>query len=202
MTSKLIYMNFIFELQFPSQLNRQQRRYDENSAYRHIQINLEDTKESLNQYNKKPEIVQVSERVIKSRIPMPSRSHDEIQNYQTSSYPHFVAHRGLVPQLWANYTAPTETPAENVSCNAARFECSKRAGCQMALTSYAMYCTTLVPDLNGRKRKRRPRGRRKFNDEKNGESRNQNVCTNHCRHSLIALMSTHEGKRMMKVRKI
>jgi len=68
----------------------------------------------------------------------------------------------------------------------------------MALTSYAMYCTTLVPDLNGRKRKRRPRGRRKFDEDKSGESRNQNVCTNHCRHSLIALMSTHEGKRMMK----
>ena len=34
-------------------MNRQQRRYEEDSGYRHIQIDLEDTKDSFDQYNKK-----------------------------------------------------------------------------------------------------------------------------------------------------
>ena len=45
-------------------------------------------------------------------------------------------------------------------------------------------------------------GRRKFANGQHDELPTKHVCTNHCRHSLIALMSTHEGKRMMKVRKI
>ena len=34
----------IFMQQFPSQLNRQQRRYDDHSGYRHIHVDLEDIK--------------------------------------------------------------------------------------------------------------------------------------------------------------
>ena len=40
----------------------------------------------------------------------------------------------------------------------------------------------------------------KSHEDINDEYRNKNVCSSHCRHSLIALMSTHEGRRMMKVR--
>ena len=42
--------------------------------------------------------------------------------------------------------------------------------------------------------------RHKSHEDINDEYRNENVCSSHCRHSLIALMSTHEGRRMMKVR--
>ena len=100
-----------------------------------------------------------------NRVPIRSRSHEQTKKIPSSSHSNFPApnyDRGLVPQLWANYTAPTETPAENVSCNTARFECSKRAGCQMALTSYAMYCTVLVPGPNERKSKRRSRGKSRY----------------------------------------
>ena len=82
--------------------------------------------------------------------------------------------RGLVPQLWKNYTGPYEPPAENVTCDIARQKCQYRAGCGLALQNYALGCMDLIE----------------------GES---NVCNSHCRHSLIALMSTHEGQRLMKV---
>ena len=42
--------------------------------------------------------------------------------------------------------------------------------------------------------------RHKSLEDIHDEYRNENVCSSHCRHSLIALMSTHEGRRMMKVR--
>ena len=80
-----------------------------------------------------------------------------------------------MPQLWANYTGPPETPAENVSCNVARLKCAYRAGCGLALQSYVIACQDLS------------KGR-------------TDTCNAHCKHALIALMSTHEGKRLMKVR--
>ena len=83
--------------------------------------------------------------------------------------------RGLVPQLWKNYTGPAETPAENVTCDVASAECQNRAGCGFALENYMLGCMDLIE----------------------GES---DVCNSHCQHALIALMSTHEGKRLMKVR--
>lgn len=86
-------------------------------------------------------------------------------------------HRGLVPQLWPNYTGPAEPEPETVSCSIARMKCSYRAGCGLALQNYALSCLDLV----------------------NGKSQ---VCSTHCRHSLIALMSTHEGQRLMKVRTV
>lgn len=83
-------------------------------------------------------------------------------------------HRGLVPQLWPNYTGPAEPLAESVSCNVARMKCAYRAGCGLALQNYALGCLDLVK----------------------GKTQ---VCSTHCRHALIALMSTHEGQRLMKV---
>jgi hypothetical protein len=83
-------------------------------------------------------------------------------------------HRGLVPQLWQNYTGPDLPPPESVSCNDARLKCAYRAGCGLALQNYVLGCSDLVK----------------------GTSK---TCNTHCRHSLIALMSTPEGQRMMKV---
>ena len=80
-----------------------------------------------------------------------------------------------MPQLWKNYTGPAETPAENVTCDVASAECQNRAGCGFALENYMLGCMDLIE----------------------GES---DVCNSHCQHALIALMSTHEGKRLMKVR--
>ena len=85
-------------------------------------------------------------------------------------------HRGLVPQLWPNYTGPEEPDPETVPCNEARLKCAYRAGCGLALQNYALGCQDLA------------KGKTK-------------VCNTHCRHSLIALMSTHEGQRLMKVNK-
>ena len=55
------------------------------------------------------------------------------------------------------------------------FFLQNRAGCGFALENYMFGCLSLIE----------------------GESK---VCNSHCQHSLIALMSTHEGKRLMKVR--
>lgn len=85
-----------------------------------------------------------------------------------------VLHKGLVPQLWPNYTGPEEVDPGLVDCNSARVKCAYRAGCGLALQNYALGCLDLVK----------------------GKTQ---VCSAHCRHSLIALMSTHEGRRLMKV---
>jgi hypothetical protein len=84
-------------------------------------------------------------------------------------------HRGLVPQLWPNYTGPELPDPETVSCDVARMKCAYRAGCGLALQNYALGCLDLVKGKTS-------------------------VCNTHCRHSLIALMSTPEGQRLMKVR--
>ena len=83
-------------------------------------------------------------------------------------------HKGLVPQLWENYTDPAEPAPETVPCNVARMKCAYRAGCGLALQNYALGCMDLVQGKTS-------------------------VCNTHCRHSLIALLSTHEGQRLMKV---
>jgi len=83
--------------------------------------------------------------------------------------------RGLVPQLWPNYTAPTEPPAHEVKCPAARLACAYRAGCGLALQSYAVACHALNKEAGSK-------------------------CSSHCRHALIALLSTVEGARLMEVK--
>ena len=71
---------------------------------------------------------------------------------------------------WARCVAP-----DDVSCNVARLKCAYRASCGLALQSYVIACQDLS------------KGR-------------TDTCNTHCKHALIALMSTHEGKRLMKVR--
>lgn len=83
--------------------------------------------------------------------------------------------RGLVPQLWANYTGPVLPPAEEVSCDVAQMKCAYRAGCGLALKHYGLACLDLAE----------------------GKTKQ---CSSICKNSLIALLSTQEGKRMMKVR--
>lgn len=85
-----------------------------------------------------------------------------------------TVYKGLVPQLWPNYTGPIEPKAESVSCGEARAKCEFRDGCRFALQNYGLFCLDLVQGKT-------------------------NVCSAHCRHALTALMSTHEGKRLMKV---
>ncbi len=48
--------------------------------------------------------------------------------------------RGLVPQLWPNYTGPPVPPAEEVPCDTARLKCAYRAGCGLALQNYVLAC--------------------------------------------------------------
>ena len=105
---------------------------------------------------------QIIEVIIKEELPS-----------QPSPTPSTV-YKGLVPQLWPNYTGPVEPEAENVPCGEARAKCEFRAGCGWALQNYGLYCLDLVKGKT-------------------------NVCSAHCRHALTALMSTHEGKRLMKV---
>ena len=83
--------------------------------------------------------------------------------------------RGLVPQLLANYSAPSLAPAHTVSCSAATLACAKRDGCGSALEQYLVSCGELVT----------------------GPAPAPS-CSQHCRLSLIALLSTPEGARLMQ----
>jgi len=80
---------------------------------------------------------------------------------------------GLVPQLLANYTAPSLPPADEVSCNSAYLSCAYRGGCGMALKQYQLSCTDLSEGLT-------------------------TTCSSDCKLALIALLSTPEGSRLMK----
>jgi len=81
--------------------------------------------------------------------------------------------RGLVPQLLANYTAPSLPPAEDVACSPALLACAYRGGCGMALQQYHLACSSLVQGLT--------------------ES-----CSQECQYAFIALLSTQEGARLMQ----
>ena len=87
-----------------------------------------------------------------------------------------IVNREPVPHLWANFTPPEEAPAETVSCDVARAKCMNRPGCRMALENYVFFCVAVVE----------------------GKSK---VCNEECKNSLVALMSTYEGQRLMKVKK-
>ena len=132
-------------------LERQQRRFDHNS--KHQIVFEEDIVEEAIEIRQR---VENDSRVRKFGPPLPKQ-------------------RGLVPQLWKNYTGPDEEPAEKVTCDVAQMKCSFRPGCELALHNYVLGCMDLAK----------------------GASK---VCNSHCRHALIALKSTHEGKRLMKVR--
>jgi len=98
--------------------------------------------------------------------------------------------RGLVPQLWPNYTAPTEPPAAEVKCAAAHLACAYRTGCGLALQSYGVACHSLIASTVNASSK----------TEVTAASTASRSCTTHCKHSLIALLSTKEGARLMEVR--
>jgi len=216
------------------QLNRQQRRYDDQKGYTQITVDLDSIEEKeyldekKNNFEGSRREVQatvfefeprqdyiIAERTEnnlnggrhdtddrhKNRVSGRRRNQNRGKSDPVPSKPPYTVsnhHRGLVPQLWENYTKPSEAPAENVSCNTARFKCAQRPGCKMALTSYAMHCNVLVAEDGDRKGKRPFAARHKSLEDIHDEYRNENVCSSHCRHSLIALMSTHEGRRMMK----
>ena len=82
--------------------------------------------------------------------------------------------RGLVPQLMANYSGPEVTPAHLVSCSQASLECAQRDGCGSALSQYLVTCSDLVTSVSPSK------------------------CSRQCQLSLIALLSTEEGARLME----
>ena len=81
--------------------------------------------------------------------------------------------RGLVPQLMANYTAPSLPPAHEVGCNHATMACAYRGGCGLALQQYMQSCSDLVSGVT-------------------------DTCSMDCKYALIALLSTPEGKRLME----
>jgi len=81
--------------------------------------------------------------------------------------------RGLVPQLMANYTAPSLPPAHEVDCNHATLACANRGGCGLALMQYMQSCTDLVSGVT-------------------------KTCSKDCKYALIALLSTPEGARLME----
>lgn len=83
--------------------------------------------------------------------------------------------RGLVPQLMANYSGPEVTPAHEVSCGLASLACAQRDGCGSALDGYLLTCSDLVTGSA-------PGGQ----------------CSRQCQLSLIALLSTPEGARLME----
>jgi len=82
-------------------------------------------------------------------------------------------YRPLVPQLLPNYTTPSLPQASEVSCNYASLACNYRAGCGKALQLYQARCSDLVEGIT-------------------------TICSTGCRHSLIALISTQEGERLMQ----
>ena len=81
--------------------------------------------------------------------------------------------RGLVPQLYANYTGPELVSASEVSCGHATLACANRDGCGVALEQYMLSCSDLVSGL-------------------------ESSCSAQCRLALIALLSTPEGDRLMQ----
>ena len=81
--------------------------------------------------------------------------------------------RGLVPQLMSNYSGPEMIPARDVSCSMATLACANRDGCGLALEQYLLSCSDLVQ----------------------GED---DTCSRQCQLSLIALLSTPEGERLME----
>ena len=83
------------------------------------------------------------------------------------------ASRGLVPQLYANYSGPEVLPASEVQCSLATLQCANRDGCGLALQQYLVSCSDLVTGLT-------------------------DVCSKQCQLSLIALLSTPEGERLME----
>ena len=96
------------------------------------------------------------------------------RNFPNSFFHKLNSNKGLVPQLWPNYTGPVEPAPETVPCNEAWMKCGFREGCRFALENYNLGCLDLVKGKT-------------------------DVCNTYCKHSLIALMSTHEGRRLMKV---
>jgi len=83
------------------------------------------------------------------------------------------ASRGLVPQLYANYSGPELLPAAEVQCSMATLQCANRDGCGLALQQYLVSCSDLVTGV-------------------------RDVCSKQCQLSLIALLSTPEGARLME----
>ncbi len=98
----------------------------------------------------------------------------KIKEEEEVERPTYVNKGILVPQLWPNYTGPELPEAETVPCDVARMKCAFRSGCGLALQNYALGCMALVEGKTDK-------------------------CNSHCRHSLIALMSTPQGQRLMKV---
>lgn len=81
--------------------------------------------------------------------------------------------RGLVPQLYANYSTPAPPPANEVGCNDAYLTCAYRGGCGKALQEYMLNCAELREGLT-------------------------DTCSKQCQFALIALLSTPEGERLMQ----
>ena len=78
----------------------------------------------------------------------------------------------------ANYSGPEVTPAHLVSCSQASLECAQRDGCGSALSQYLVTCSDLVTSVS--------------------PVSQVSGCSRQCQLSLIALLSTEEGARLME----
>ena len=180
----------------PASLGRQERRLEDsgrhyNVGYVEYKSDVVDEKRLFRHSNDSEEEIDeyvVIESDVKSNVAADDvdddRRYEEVDDhydadddedeYDDRIVNNSVPHRGLVPQLWSNYSGPDLPPPESVSCNDARLQCAYRAGCGLALQNYVLGCSDLVKGTG-------------------------KTCNTHCRHSLIALMSTPEGQRLMKV---
>ena len=75
--------------------------------------------------------------------------------------------------MYANYSGPELIPPSEVNCGQATLACANRDGCGMALEQYMLSCSDLVTGADS-------------------------SCSAQCRLSLIALLSTPEGDRLMQ----
>ena len=102
-------------LESQEQLGRQERRLDTGEVVR-----IQETFVEVLDANKEVEEVEVKvEEVGGSR----GRPGSRVNKTPSTGVSGKKRQRGLVPQLWKNYTGPVETPAENVTCDVAFAEC-------------------------------------------------------------------------------
>eukprot|EP00094_Tigriopus_californicus_P005348 TCALIF_05157-PA protein Name:"Similar to GAS1 Growth arrest-specific protein 1 (Homo sapiens)" AED:0.22 eAED:0.36 QI:0/0/0/1/0/0.25/4/0/251 len=78
-----------------------------------------------------------------------------------------------IPRQERRLYRPPELPAEEEPCHVSQLKCAYRDGCGLAIQNYMLACSALAEGKT-------------------------TTCTTYCKHSLIALMSTPEGKRLMK----
>ena len=116
-------------LESQEQLGRQERRLDTGEVVRIQETFVEVLDEKT---NKEVEEVEVEVEEVGGR----GRPNRRVNKTPSSGANGKKRQRGLVPQLWKNYTGPVETPAENVTCDVAFAEC--KVGAKYSLSGWSI----------------------------------------------------------------